>query len=93
MFVCRSASACFEALRALSWLSHSEGEVSVLRTEVHDAIGNRNLNDDAFKGAVLDEVRRRGPGYVSSSPAATRIRQRHSARLAATEVSGTGGSL
>ncbi len=27
----------------------SEGEVSALRAEVHDAIGNRNLADDQFK--------------------------------------------
>ncbi|GIL59437.1 hypothetical protein Vafri_14118 [Volvox africanus] len=33
-----------------------ETELSALRSEVHDAIGNRNLTDDQFKGAVLDEV-------------------------------------
>ncbi|PNW80868.1 hypothetical protein CHLRE_07g332950v5 [Chlamydomonas reinhardtii] len=33
-----------------------DSEVSALRAEVHDAIGNRNLADDQFKGAVLDEV-------------------------------------
>ena len=27
-----------------------------LRSEVHDALGNRNAADDQFKGAVLDEV-------------------------------------
>ncbi|GFR51740.1 hypothetical protein Agub_g14186 [Astrephomene gubernaculifera] len=33
-----------------------ETEVSSLRSEVHDAIANRNMLDDQFKGAVLDEV-------------------------------------
>ena len=37
-------------------LARREGELSSLRAEVHDALGNRNVTDDAFRGAVLDEV-------------------------------------
>lgn len=33
-----------------------EAELGALRSEVHDALGNRNSADDHFKGAVLDEV-------------------------------------
>lgn len=36
--------------------STRESEVAALRSEVHDALGNRNAADDQFKGAVLDEV-------------------------------------
>mmetsp|Transcript_13822 Transcript_13822/g.24301 ORF Transcript_13822/g.24301 Transcript_13822/m.24301 type:complete len:265 (-) Transcript_13822:549-1343(-) len=36
--------------------SARESDVNQLRTEVHDVLGNRNLNDEQFKGAVLDEI-------------------------------------
>lgn len=33
-----------------------EGELSSLRSEVHEALGNRNVTDEQFKNAALDEI-------------------------------------
>ena len=33
-----------------------ESEMSNLRSEIHEALGNRNLSDEQFKGSVLDEL-------------------------------------
>lgn len=46
----------------LSWLqvdsekAAREAEMTTLRSEIHDVLGNRNLSDEKFQTLVLDEI-------------------------------------
>ena len=35
---------------------HRDAELSGLRAEIHEALGNRNVSDEQFKNGTLDEL-------------------------------------